>query len=59
MSDAQVAILVTVIVNLLLVAFMGGRLWQKVNDNCRRLSRIESIINGKGTKKEEQHNAQR
>lgn len=50
MSVEILAILITVVLNLLVVAFAGGRLWQKVSDNTRRLTRIEGILNGSNSR---------
>lgn len=36
------------IVNIIVVAYSYGRTSQKVADLCRRVSRLESIINRKG-----------
>ena len=39
-----------VIINIVLVAFSYGRLSQSVSDLCRRMDRVEKIINNSGEK---------
>lgn len=40
-----VSIALLVIIDIVIVAFSYGRLCQKVADACRRISRLERIIN--------------
>jgi hypothetical protein len=45
--------IVLIIINIVVVAFGGGRLYQKVSDLCRRIERLEKIVNGKNPGKRE------
>lgn len=47
MDGGTVGIMSLVVVNIALVAFSYGRLSQKVSDLCRRVNRVEAIINGR------------
>jgi len=45
MDGGTVGIIVLIVVNIALAAYSYGRLSQKVNDLCRRMDRVEKIIN--------------
>ena len=45
-----IGIALLVVINITAVAFSYGRISQKVNDLCRRVDRIERIINHTGIK---------
>ena len=51
MDGSSIAILALVITNIAGVAYSYGRLSQKVNDICQRLSRLENTLNCSGEKK--------
>ena len=53
MSEGITGIIVLVIVNIAVAAYSYGRLSQKVNDLCRRMDRLEAIVNGRNPGKEE------
>lgn len=52
MTGAIIGVGGLVILNIVIVAYGYGKLTQKVSDACRRLTRLESIINGKSVDKE-------
>ena len=45
---------ILVIINIAMVAFSYGKLSQKVSDTCRRIDRLEKIINGDSPGKEKE-----
>ncbi|MFC1910557.1 hypothetical protein ACFLXC_04655 [Chloroflexota bacterium] len=47
-------IAVLVIINIALAAYSYGKLGQKVNDACRRITRLEMRVNGHGPYKPEE-----
>lgn len=53
MNGSTIIILLSVVVNVGVVAFSYGMLTQKVKDLCKRMGRVESILNSKATSKED------
>lgn len=51
MDNGTIGILGLLLVNIAAVAYSYGKLSQKVNDLCRRIGRVEVVLNGR--KKEE------
>jgi hypothetical protein len=49
-----IGIALLVVINIAAVAFSYGKLNQKVNDLCRRVDRIDRIINHTGIKEKSQ-----
>jgi len=48
MEGNTIIVLLSVVVNIGIVAFSYGKLTQSVKDLCRRVNRVEKILNGKG-----------
>ncbi len=53
MDGNTLIVIISVAVNVGVVAFSYGKLSQSVHDLCRRMTKVESIMNGKVTQKEE------
>ena len=51
MDGGTIGVMSLVVVNIALAAYSYGRLSQKVNDLCRRMDRVERIINNTGPSK--------
>ncbi len=51
MDGSTIGIIGLLLVNTALISFSYGRLSQKVTDLCRRMVRVEDILNGKITTK--------
>lgn len=47
MNDGTLAIIGLLLVNIAAVSFSYGKLSQKVSDLCRRMGRVEGILNTK------------
>jgi len=52
MDQSTIIILLSVVVNVSVVAFSYGKLSQSVKDLCRRMGRVEGILNSKSANKE-------
>ena len=52
MLEAIIGVGGLVIINIVFAAYSYGRLTQTVKDLCRRVGRVENIVNGKGVKEE-------
>jgi len=51
MDGGTVGVISLLVVNIAVAAYSYGRLSQKVNDLCRRVDRVEKIINNTGKEK--------
>lgn len=50
MDGSTIGIIGLLLVNTALISFSYGKLSQKVSDLCRRMGRVEGILNSKVTK---------
>ena len=48
MDGGTIGVIALLVVNIVAVAYSYGKLSQKVNDLCRRMDRVEKIINHTG-----------
>lgn len=48
MDGGTIGVMSLIVVNIAVAAYSYGRLSQKVNDLCRRMDRVEKIINNPG-----------
>ncbi len=47
MNGSTIGIFGLLLVNIAIVSFSYGKIFQKVSDLCRRMGRVEDIVNGK------------
>ena len=49
MDGATIGVISLLVVNIACIAYSYGRLYQKVNDLCRRVDKIDKLLNNKSS----------